>query len=326
MSSAFSNTPPIKGTNSVTFTTTGNYIGKFRIVVVADGKAFYSDYASLALAANYNMVTSNNTAELNISDNILEITKTPNPSSYGKTAFATNIGGSSIRAYAVMPTGMTKYDYGAWPTFRTKVLPDLHLFGAITGTISTFATGGDYGMSALSTSNTKPVNYSFNRAFVWPFAQNYTATQNEDVEFQIGIWGQSPLSIETTDTINLVGKISHPITVQETDPLGNTVEYTDTNVLAEKELTNLRSHLQGRSATTLLPKFEFKFEHVSGNTDWEIDSPTGTAKNTWFKPTKSSRVVFPDARTAKSYTVKISVRLADNPATVMENNLTININ
>lgn len=309
VSSAFSNTPPIKGTNSVTFTTTGNYIGKFRIVVVADGKAFYSDYASLALAANYNMVTSNNTAELNINDNILEITKTPNPSSYGKTGFSTNITGSSIRAYAIMPTGMTKYDYGAWPTFRTKVLPDLHLFGAITGTISTFATGGDYGMSALSTSNTKPVNYSFNRAFVWPFAQSYTPTEKEDVDFNIGIWNSG------SDEINLYGEA-----VYFSNSSGETI------TLNRADLTTLKSHLGGRSTAALLSKFEFKFEHVSGSTEWQVGTPNGTAKGTWFKASSYAKIQFPSARTARSYTVKVSVRLADNPATVMENNLTININ
>lgn len=311
MSAVFSNTPPIKGTNTVTFTSTGNYIGKFRIAVVADGKTFYSDYASLALAANYSMVTSNNTAELNSSDNILEITKTPNPSSYGKTGFATNITGNSIRAYAVMPTGMTKYDYGAWPTFRTKVLPDLHLFGPITGTISSFLTGGDYGLSAVSTNNTKPVNYSFNRAFVWPFAQSYTITEKEDVELDLSTGGAGLGQDET----NLWGGLEY---------FSNAT--AETKTLKSGGLTSLPTHVQNRTFATLLSKFEFKFEHVSGSTEWQVDAPNGTAKGTWFKASSYARIQFPSARTARSYTVKVSVRLADNPATLMENNLTININ
>ena len=257
------------------------------------------------------MVTSNNTAELNSSDNILEITKSPNPSSYGKTNFSANISGSSIRAYAVMPTGMTKYDYGAWPTFRTKVLPDLHFFGAITGTISGFVTGGDYGISAASTNNTKPVNYSFNRAFVWPFAQSYTVTEKEDVEFNFGISSSGT----GADEINLYGKVDYFSSTSNED-----------KVLAFHDLTNLRSHAQGRTTAALLSRYEFKFEHISGSTDWEVDAPNGTAKNTWFKAPSYARIQFPSARTAKTYTVKVSVRLADSPNTIMENTITININ
>jgi hypothetical protein len=308
VSQQFSNTPPVKGNNSITFTTATNYIGQFRIAVVADGVTFYSDYRPLALAANYSMITSNNTAELNSADNILEITKSPNPSSYGKTAFATNISGSSIRAYAVMPTGMTKYDYGSWPTFRTKVLPDLHLFGAITGTISSFITGADYGISAASTNNTKPVNYSFNRAFTWPFSQSYTITEKADVDFNIGIWNSG------LDEINLYGE------AQYSNSSGETI------TLSRADLTTVKSHLGGRTTAALLSRFEFKIEHVSGSTEWSLGAPNGTAKGTWFKATNFARIQFPSVRTARTYTVKVSARLADNPAVIMENNLTININ